>query len=342
MSVEQRYVIKYWFDEGLRGTQIIAKLKQHYKSDVLSDQAIRYWIRGVKFLRKDLNNIPSPGRPQIEDLDVQIEQIIENDPHASARHIAEVLNVSPSTVCDRLTNDLGMKCCHLRWVPHLLSSEQKAKRAEMARSMLNDLREHARTDFLSLFTGDESWMLYAYPYETQWILDGETPEGIACPTQFQRKIMLTVFFNGTCDFAMDLMPEGRTMNSTYFCETILPKVASVAFQKRRLCRRKIMIHFDNAPIHNSKDSLEKIASLKMKRLKHPPYSPDLAPCDFFLFGYIKKQLAGRSFSTSEELFLAVHDVIEAISGEVILNVFHGWMRRLQMCIDLMGDYVESS
>ena len=39
-----------------------------------------------------------------------------------------------------------------------------------------------------------------------------------------------------------------------------------------------------------------------QRAPHPPYSPDLAPSDFFLFGYVKEKLGGQSFKTREELY----------------------------------------
>ena len=39
----------------------------------------------------------------------------------------------------------------------------------------------------------------------------------------------------------------------------------------------------------------------LKTLPHPPYSPDLAPCDFWLFSRIKDELRGKRFSTNEEL-----------------------------------------
>jgi hypothetical protein len=40
---------------------------------------------------------------------------------------------------------------------------------------------------------------------------------------------------------------------------------------------------------------------RFKRMEHAPYSPDLAPYDFFLLGYMKEQLKGRSSAEEEEL-----------------------------------------
>jgi hypothetical protein len=40
---------------------------------------------------------------------------------------------------------------------------------------------------------------------------------------------------------------------------------------------------------------------KMAVMPHPPYSPDLAPCDFFLFQKMKLKLKGHRFDITEEI-----------------------------------------
>ena len=43
---------------------------------------------------------------------------------------------------------------------------------------------------------------------------------------------------------------------------------------------------------------------------HPPYSPDLAPSDYFPFPYMKKHLAGNQYRTDDEIISAVGDFFE--------------------------------
>jgi hypothetical protein len=50
----------------------------------------------------------------------------------------------------------------------------------------------------------------------------------------------------------------------------------------------------------------------MKSAPHPPHSPDLAPSHFYLFGYVKRCLAGLSFEDADQLLAAVEDVLEGI------------------------------
>jgi hypothetical protein len=50
----------------------------------------------------------------------------------------------------------------------------------------------------------------------------------------------------------------------------------------------------------------------MKSAPHPPYSSDLAPSDFYLFGYVKRCLAGLSFEDADQLLAEVESVPEGI------------------------------
>ena len=64
-----------------------------------------------------------------------------------------------------------------------------------------------------------------------------------------------------------------------------------------------------------------------KRAPHPPYSPDIAPSDFFLFGYVKERLKGRSFKKKDDLFGAIFSIIEVIPSELKYKVFEEWAER---------------
>jgi hypothetical protein len=62
---------------------------------------------------------------------------------------------------------------------------------------------------------------------------------------------------------------------------------------------------------------------------HPPYSPDLAPSDFFLFCYAKERLKGMEFPSYEELFDTIGEVVTGIESEILTAVFEHWMERLE-------------
>ena len=88
-------------------------------------------------------------------------------------------------------------------------------------------------------------------------------------------------------------------------------------------------HFqqDNAPVHNSILVTDYLTKMGIKTVRHPPYSPDLAPCDFWLF----PKLRGCRYETIEEMKEAVTKVIDTLTQED----FHGYK-----CIVAEGDYFE--
>jgi hypothetical protein len=58
---------------------------------------------------------------------------------------------------------------------------------------------------------------------------------------------------------------------------------------------------DNARLHTAYILQECMAIIKMAEVPHPPYTPDLAPSNFFLFPETKIKLKGRRFDTVEEI-----------------------------------------
>ena len=64
-----------------------------------------------------------------------------------------------------------------------------------------------------------------------------------------------------------------------------------------------------------------LASEKVKVLNPPPYSPDLSPCDFFLFPRLKKMLSGNKYTSRSSLGSAVYQCLQQISKEDYLSAF---------------------
>jgi hypothetical protein len=103
---------------------------------------------------------------------------------------------------------------------------------------------------------------------------------------------------------------------------------------------KITVHADNASLHVPKCVTEYIEHNSLKRTPHPPYSSDLASSDFYLFGYVKHQLQGHEFTEGTEFVSAISEILNQIPTDILAAVFDDWMRRLQRCIDISGEYVE--
>jgi hypothetical protein len=77
----------------------------------------------------------------------------------------------------------------------------------------------------------------------------------------------------------------------------------------------------------------------MKQAPHPPYSPDLAPSDFFLLGYLKGKLMRYCAETPSQLLVRIRVILAKIPRETLNAVFLEWMERLQKCVQADGEYV---
>ena len=94
-------------------------------------------------------------------------------------------------------------------------------------------------------------------------------------------------------------------------------------------------HLDNVPVHISILVTDYLTKMGIKTAPHPYYSPDLAPCDFWLF----PKLRGCRYETIEEMKGAVTKVIETLTQEEFHGAFQKLLERYNKCI-AAGDYFE--
>ena len=71
----------------------------------------------------------------------------------------------------------------------------------------------------------------------------------------------------------------------------------------------------------------------------PPYSPDLAPSDYWLFADLKKMLQGKKFGSNEEVIAETGAYCEAKDKSFYKHCIEKLENRWNECITLKGDYV---
>jgi len=74
--------------------------------------------------------------------------------------------------------------------------------------------------------------------------------------------------------------------------------------------------------------------------EHPPYSPDLAPCDFFLFPKIKSALKGTRVESEDAVKAKATQLLNGLTQDDLQHYFQQWKIRLERCRDWGGDYIE--
>ena len=166
-----------------------------------------------------------------------------------------------------------------RWVPKLLSEEQKRERVRCSRDLLKSWR--SEKDFLDrIVTGDESWLHYYEPESKfqsyQWKRKHEAvPIKVKC-TPSAGKRMATVFWDRKGILSIDWLPEQSTINSDYYVRELEELREVIKRERRAKLTRGVLLQHDNARPHVSSKTNDAIRRLGFECLPHPPYSPDLA------------------------------------------------------------------
>ncbi|GFU23208.1 putative transposase [Trichonephila clavipes] len=83
-----------------------------------------------------------------------------------------------------------------------------------------------------------------------------------------------------------------------------------------------------------------LASKNIPFAPQPPYSPDLSPCDFFLFPKLKNHLRGHHFGALENILTSITDQLKAIPISESHQCYEEWKTRLQHCVASEGSYFE--
>jgi hypothetical protein len=85
---------------------------------------------------------------------------------------------------------------------------------------------------------------------------------------------------------------------------------------------------ENSRPHNSKLSQECIRASEAEQLPHPVHSPDIAPSDFFLFGYIKRKMSEYNCESRQDVLKIIAEFFSQINKARLISVFESWIQWL--------------
>jgi histone-lysine N-methyltransferase SETMAR len=105
--------------------------------------------------------------------------------------------------------------------------------------------------------------------------------------------MASIFWDAHGVIFFDFLEKGKTITGPYYASLLDRLNEEIKTKRKHLLKKKVLFHHDNAPAHSSNIVQAKLHDLGYELLLHPPYSPDLAPCDYFLFLNLKTWLQGK-------------------------------------------------
>ncbi|UYV65864.1 hypothetical protein LAZ67_3005758 [Cordylochernes scorpioides] len=300
---DQRICIKFCVKNGFKGAEIFWMLQTAYGDAVMSRRRVFEWYKRFKEGREETADNERSGRqPRLKKW--------------TRCWNWDIIRV------DSIDNEghFGSEKTNAVLVPKDLTFDQKNARKETA-----SLNLEATTDDPELLkrviTGDETW-IYGFDSETtqqpsEWRFKNEPRPKKARKAPCKVKVMLTVFFDCQSIVHNEFQQQGSTITADSYLG-VLRRLREAIRQKRpELWRSKSWIlHHDNAPAHT-------------------------APCDFFLFGKLKKKkLKGRKFQSIEEIKVESKKAMKAITKTDYQRCFADWKKRRLKCIAANGDYFE--
>ena len=113
--------------------------------------------------RHDIEDQPRAGRPSSSstpEMIAQVRELVDIDPHLTIEEIALILDISTGSVHAILHDSLEFNKISARWIPKLLSKEQKMKRVSCSKKLLAEYEHCDPRRLYEIVTGDETWIKF--------------------------------------------------------------------------------------------------------------------------------------------------------------------------------------
>jgi histone-lysine N-methyltransferase SETMAR len=345
---EQRAYIKIEYLRGKTGKEIADNLQEACGDSAVSFKTVYRWIARFKSGNLDILDEPHTGRIPSSTGTFYVEKVkelIDTDRRYTCEEIASHVGISSGSAHTILTRCLKMRKIAARWVPHFLNDVQMLERLNSAKELLTRYEKEGESFLNRIVAIDETWMRSYEPELKSQSAQWHTPSSPR-PAKFRRKQggikMLAIFaYDNAGILSAHFVPTGQTVNGLYY-KHFLQEILRPAIRKKRrhlLEAGPLLLH-DNATPHKSAHVTSLIDQYGWETLRHPPYSPDLSPCDFDLFPKLKLPMRGTRFNDLEDLKDAVATQVRRINSGCLATGIAGLPGRWKSVISHRGRYIE--
>jgi len=326
-------------------TTIHKELVTAYGDHAVSYPTVQRWSKKTREGEMEIEDNPRSGRRVSETTQENIElvrSLIEEDPHSTYDDIEAETELSRGTIFNIIRDHLKLEKVTSRWVPHELTPQQKQERVRICRENLAKFQNNSwRT--CNIITGDETWIYYRQvgrkASQAHWIGEGLSPKTVVRRNKYEPKMLFSIFFKSNGWLWIHAVGSGETVDGNYYIDNCLaPVIEELKEQRPNSGVKGIKLLHDNARPHVAIEVKNFLKKEGISVMPHPAYSPDLAPCDFWLNDYIKRNL--KDHTNEDSLFKAVSKIVENIPEKEYKKTFDKLLERMQLCIDNKGEYFE--
>ncbi len=283
--LEQRSVIKFLVKQGAMPITCWRQLQAVYGADQdLGKMQTRAWHK--KFTEGDLDTAVKDkhrsgcGRSGHSQANITvIQNQVNQDRRQSVREIAAETGISHSSVQRILRKDLRLRHVSAKFIPRILSDEQKEFRHRICQEHLDQFNQEGIAFLQRIVTGDES-SLPTFSPETkmrtsQWIPRDERRPRKALRSRTRRSTMITTFFDCNGLIHSEFVPQGETVTADTYCATLARLREKIRCKRPHLWVkngdwRHFLLHHDNATPHMVTPTLAALGETGTDLLAHPP------------------------------------------------------------------------
>lgn len=284
-----------------------------------------------------VGNVGRPSTARTEENIASVKAAIDQSPRKSIRKIAAKTGIKPTNVHRILRKDLELFPYKIQTVTPL-TPDDKTKRENFANDMLFR-KENSEISFDKIFFTDEAnFHTNGYVNKQNWRFWGTArPEIAVHRTAHPQRTTVWAAISGGRLFGPYFIHSN--VNSVVYVETLkqywqdavqtLPTPEEIWFMQdgARPHRTRAVFDYLEETFDDRVIALD-YPEAKGKGIEWPPYSPDLNPCDFFLWGFIKDIVYRKSFTDVNVLEQAIIDAFAQVEPEMLAKVAQNFEKRM--------------
>ena len=225
-KTEQRACIKFCVRLDKTAVETLDMIRKAFGDLSLGRSTVFEWHARFKAGRESIEDDERSGRPATSKIHENVEKVRElvlEDRRRTIRQLCDMVGISYGVCQEILTQDLNMRRVAAKFVPRLLTVDQKQRRLGVCLE-LHEMTDSDRTFLSRIITADESW-IYAYDPETkqqssQWKSPKSPRPRKARQVRSATKTMIIIFFDERGIVHREFVPPGRTVNSDFYCNVL--------------------------------------------------------------------------------------------------------------------------
>lgn len=353
---ERAFAIEAYLTSNFSLIAAQRKFRNHFNlpriSDVPSKSLIRYWVARFRSSGSAVNmrrQGPVPSVSTEETIRRVSDSVLEN-PRMSLRARSAALGIARSTLHDIMKKKLKFHPYKIQITQKLHENDYQA-RLTYAERMLTTFSTETRLQ--NVFFSDEAhFHLGGYVNKQNFrYWSSENPKELHQQPLHKDKVTVWCAISGKGIIGPYFFENNRgqtiTVTSERYCEMINSFLRN-ELRNSSIANRNSWFQQDGATAHTAHVSMNVLRELFPRKIisRHgdipwPARSPDLSPCDFFLWGYLKSIVYRNQPTTTAQLKENIRTEVSRISSDLCKRVFENMRVRWEECVRQEGRHLEN-